>query len=196
MAEDESSITGQFQSLSPTYAAATQRTAAPAPAAAVTARAATAPAAAAAATTVVNGAAAGGLDASQAVSVAQVVNPATAAPGVQTATSAPKSSTTSAAAGASAASSATANASTQPPALPPSQAEIQAAVARANANLANSGRSLDFSVDRTTGITIAIIRNTKTGAVLQQIPGADVIALARMLADWSPGNHTLLDLFA
>jgi uncharacterized FlaG/YvyC family protein len=82
------------------------------------------------------------------------------------------------------------------PASQPSAREIQAAVDRANANLASSNRVLDFRVDAATGITVAMIRNSQTGAVLQQIPGANIIALARMLADWSPGKHMLLDLIA
>jgi flagellar protein FlaG len=82
------------------------------------------------------------------------------------------------------------------PASQPSAQEIQAAVDRANANLASSNRVLDFRVDAATGITIAMIRNSQTGAVVQQIPGANIIALARMLADWSPGKHMLLDLIA
>jgi uncharacterized FlaG/YvyC family protein len=82
------------------------------------------------------------------------------------------------------------------PASQPSAREIQAAVDRANANLASSNRVLDFRVDAATGITIAMIRNSQTGAVLQQMPGANIIALARMLAEWSPGKHMLLDLIA
>jgi uncharacterized FlaG/YvyC family protein len=69
-------------------------------------------------------------------------------------------------------------------------------VARANANLASSNRVLDFRVDAATGLSIAMIRDAQTGAVVQQIPGADVIALAQMLADWSPGKHVVLDLIA
>jgi uncharacterized FlaG/YvyC family protein len=87
----------------------------------------------------------------------------------------------------------------KPASQPSAQAsaqEIQAAVDRANANLASSNRVLDFKVDPATGITIAMIRNSQTGAVLQQMPGANIIALARMLADWSPGKHMLLDLIA
>jgi flagellar protein FlaG len=78
----------------------------------------------------------------------------------------------------------------------PGAQEIKAAVDLANANLATSNRVLDFRVDAATGLTIAMIRNSQTGAVLQQIPGADMIALAQMLADWSPGKHMLLDLMA
>ncbi len=78
----------------------------------------------------------------------------------------------------------------------PSSEEIAAAVSAANVNLASSNRSLEYRVDAATGISIAMIRNTQTGAVVQQIPGADIIALARMLAEWSPGKHMLLDLIA
>jgi uncharacterized FlaG/YvyC family protein len=83
-----------------------------------------------------------------------------------------------------------------PPAKSPSAQEIQAAVDKANANLSSSNRVMDFRVDTATGLTIATIRNSQTGVVLQQIPGADIIALARMLAGWSPGKHMLLDLIA
>jgi uncharacterized FlaG/YvyC family protein len=78
----------------------------------------------------------------------------------------------------------------------PSAQDIQATVDKANANLANSNRQMSFRVDAATGLTIATITNSQTGAVLQQIPGADIVALARMLADWSPGKHMLLDLIA
>ncbi len=78
----------------------------------------------------------------------------------------------------------------------PTAQEIDTAVAAANANLSNSNRQLDYRVDAATGISIAMIRNSQTGAVLQQIPGADIIALARLLAEWAPGKHMLLDLIA
>lgn len=81
-------------------------------------------------------------------------------------------------------------------AKPPTTQEIDSAVAAANANLASSDRMLDYRVDPATGISIAMIRNSQTGAVLQQIPGADIIALARLLAEWAPGKHMLLDLIA
>jgi uncharacterized FlaG/YvyC family protein len=79
---------------------------------------------------------------------------------------------------------------------PATTAEIQSAVSAANANLAASNRELDYRVDAATGISFALIRNSQTGVVVQQIPGADIIALARMLADWSPGKHMMLDLIA
>jgi len=82
------------------------------------------------------------------------------------------------------------------PAKPPTDAEISEAVAAANFNLSNSDRTLEYRVDAATGISIATIRNSQTGVVVQQIPGANIIALARMLAGWSPGKHMLLDLIA
>jgi flagellar protein FlaG len=78
----------------------------------------------------------------------------------------------------------------------PTDAEVSAAIAKANANLSSSDRTLDYRVDAQTGISIATIRNSQTGVVVQQIPGADIIALARMLAEWAPGKHMLLDLIA
>lgn len=80
---------------------------------------------------------------------------------------------------------------------PPSDAQVVAsAVARANANLAAYGRVMDFSVDAATGLTIARIRNSQTGQVLQQFPSEDLVRLAQMLADWSPGSKLRLDLMA
>ena len=82
------------------------------------------------------------------------------------------------------------------PAKQPTTQEINSAISAANANLASSNRELEYRVDAATGISIALIRNSQTGVVVQQIPGADIIALARMLADWAPGKHMLLDLIA
>ena len=82
------------------------------------------------------------------------------------------------------------------PTQQPTTQEIDTAVAAANANLANTGRLLDYRVDSTTGIYVALIRNSQTGEVLQQIPGADLLALARLLADWAPGKHMLFDVKA
>ena len=97
---------------------------------------------------------------------------------------------------ATATAAAAAAAATSQPAKPPTADEINGAIAAANANLASSDRTLDYQVDAVTGISITTIRNSVTGAVVQQIPGANIIALARMLADWSPGKHMLFDLIA
>ena len=93
------------------------------------------------------------------------------------------------------ASAAAAAVATQP-AKPPTAEEINSAIAAANANLASADKTLDYKVDAVTGISITTIRNSLTGAVVQQIPGANIIALARMLAEWSPGKHMLFDLIA
>jgi uncharacterized FlaG/YvyC family protein len=87
-------------------------------------------------------------------------------------------------------------ADTAQPDKQPTTQEINSAIAAANANLASSNRELDYRVDAATGISIAMIRNSQTGEVLQQMPGADIIALARMLADWAPGKHMMLNLIA
>lgn len=79
---------------------------------------------------------------------------------------------------------------------PPTAQEIDKAVATANANLASTDRLLDYRVDSATGLYIALIRNSRTGEVLQQVPGADLLALARLLADWAPGKHMLFELEA
>ncbi len=74
--------------------------------------------------------------------------------------------------------------------------EVDAAIAAANANLASVNRQMDYQIDSATGLYIALIRNSQTGEVLQQIPGADLLALARLLADWAPGKHMLFDIKA
>lgn len=78
----------------------------------------------------------------------------------------------------------------------PTTEDIDAAIAAANANLASSNRLLDYHIDSATGLSIALIRNSRTGEVLQQIPGADLVALARLLAEWAPGKHMLVDFKA
>jgi uncharacterized FlaG/YvyC family protein len=73
---------------------------------------------------------------------------------------------------------------------------VAAAVSAANSNLATYNRVMDFKVDSGTGISIAFIRNAQTGEVLQQIPSPDMVKLAQMLRDWSPGKNMMLDVTA
>jgi uncharacterized FlaG/YvyC family protein len=82
------------------------------------------------------------------------------------------------------------------PAKQPTDKEVLAAVSQANANLASYNRVLYFQVDAGTGLSIATIRNAQTGAVLQQMPSPDMVKLAQMLADWSPGKTLQVDLLA
>ena len=121
------------------------------------------------------------------------LNPTDFATSYQTPNSAPQQSASATSAAQTANQSAVAAAQV---AKQPSAADVTSAIAAANANLASSDRTLDYGVDAVTGISIATIRNSQTGVVLQQIPGPDIIALARMLADWAPGKHMLLDLIA
>jgi uncharacterized FlaG/YvyC family protein len=78
----------------------------------------------------------------------------------------------------------------------PAHADLAAAVSAANSNLAAYNRVMDFTVDSGTGMSIAFIRNAQTGEVLQQIPSTDMVQLAQMLRDWSPGKNLILDLTA
>jgi len=78
----------------------------------------------------------------------------------------------------------------------PVAASLQESVDRINARLASSSRVLQLRVDAETGITIAEIKSSTTGQVLQQIPGADVVHLAEMLSAWAHGKNILVDLIA
>lgn len=75
-------------------------------------------------------------------------------------------------------------------------ASLQESVDRINTRLASSNRVLQLRVDAETGITIAEIKNSTTGQILRQIPGADVVHLAEMLSSWAHGKNILVDLIA
>jgi len=78
----------------------------------------------------------------------------------------------------------------------PSAQEIQNAVDQVNSRLASVNRVLELNVDAGSGLTVATIRDSQTGEVLEQYPGTDSIHLAEMLAAWSSGKNILLDLMA
>jgi hypothetical protein len=82
------------------------------------------------------------------------------------------------------------------PTPPPSAPTLQAAVQQINTHLAAYGRVMELRVDLASGLTVAAIRNSETGAVLQQMPSEDVLRLAEMLRGWSHGKDALLDLMA
>jgi uncharacterized FlaG/YvyC family protein len=83
-----------------------------------------------------------------------------------------------------------------PPPTAPAHDGLATAVSAANSNLAAYNRVLDFKVDSGSGLSIAVIRNAQTGEVLQQIPSPDMVKLAEMLRDWSPGKNIMFDLQA
>jgi uncharacterized FlaG/YvyC family protein len=78
----------------------------------------------------------------------------------------------------------------------PSAQEIQDAVDQVNDRLSSVNRVLELGVDAGSGLTVATIRDSQTGDVLEQYPGTDSIHLAQMLAGWVGGKNILLDLIA
>jgi uncharacterized FlaG/YvyC family protein len=78
----------------------------------------------------------------------------------------------------------------------PSAQEIQDAVNQVNDRLSGVNRVLELGVDAGSGLTVATIRDSQTGDVLEQYPGTDSIHLAQMLAGWVGGKNILLDLIA
>jgi uncharacterized FlaG/YvyC family protein len=78
----------------------------------------------------------------------------------------------------------------------PSVQELQAAVSRVNDRLSSYSRVLELNVDAASGLTVATVKDSRTGQVLQQFPGTDALQLAGMLAKWAGGKHALLDLIA
>ncbi len=78
----------------------------------------------------------------------------------------------------------------------PTAQQIEAAVAQVNSRLSSVNRVLELNVDAGSGLTVATIRDSQTGEVLEQYPGTDSIHLAQMLDDWSGGKNILLDLIA
>ena len=78
----------------------------------------------------------------------------------------------------------------------PSAQEIQDAVNQVNDRLSSVNRVLELGVDAGSGLTVATIKDSQTGEVLEQYPSTDSIHLAQMLAGWASGKNILLDLIA
>jgi uncharacterized FlaG/YvyC family protein len=78
----------------------------------------------------------------------------------------------------------------------PSAQEIQDAVSQVNDRLSSVNRVLELDVDAGSGLTVARIKDSQTGEVLEQYPSTDSIHLAQMLAGWASGKNILLDLIA
>ncbi len=83
-----------------------------------------------------------------------------------------------------------------PAARQPSAQEIQTAVNKVNARLSSISRVLELAVDPGSGLTVATIKDSQTGNVLQQFPSTNALHLAEMLADWAGSKSALLDLIA
>jgi flagellar protein FlaG len=69
--------------------------------------------------------------------------------------------------------------------------EVVAAAQHIEAYLERSGRALEFRVDAETNRTVVTVRDTASGEVIRQIPGDEVLHLARQLAAGAGG---LVDL--
>jgi uncharacterized FlaG/YvyC family protein len=78
----------------------------------------------------------------------------------------------------------------------PSAQEIQDAVSQVNDRLSSVNRVLELGVDAGSGLTVATIKDSQTGEVLEQYPSTDSLHLAQMLAGWASGKNILLDLIA
>lgn len=81
-----------------------------------------------------------------------------------------------------------------PAAAQPQEQELQEAVDQIRQHIEESRTGLEFRVDKDLGRVIVSIVDRKDGKVLRQIPGEDVLRIARMLAK---GNgQGLVDAFA
>jgi len=59
-----------------------------------------------------------------------------------------------------------------------------------NANLQEANSSLQFKVDKSTGISYFKIVDSTTGKVIRQVPSADVLAMAQKLQDFSSHQNS------
>jgi uncharacterized FlaG/YvyC family protein len=78
----------------------------------------------------------------------------------------------------------------------PTTKDLQDAVNKVNAQLSSVSRVLELTVDAGSGLTVATVKDSRTGQVLQQFPGTNSLQLAQMLANWAGGKNALLDLIA
>src|SRR5256885_2861694 len=67
---------------------------------------------------------------------------------------------------------------------------------KVNARLSSVSRVLELKVDAGSGLTVATVKDSRTGEALQQFPGTNSLELAQILADWAGGKNALLDLIA
>jgi flagellar protein FlaG len=69
------------------------------------------------------------------------------------------------------------------PAKQPTRAAVQAAAQQLQDYLATSGRTLEFRLDDTTGMTVVTVKDTESGDVIRQIPSEEVLHIAKTLRD-------------
>jgi len=78
------------------------------------------------------------------------------------------------------------------PAKQPTRVAVQAAAQQLQAYLATSGRTLEFRLDDTTGMTVVTVKDTESGDVIRQIPSEEVLKIAESLKGGRSAN-VLLD---
>lgn len=74
---------------------------------------------------------------------------------------------------------------------PPNADALQAAIKQIDSYLKGSQRTLQFSVDDATGVTVVSVKDSN-GDVIRQIPNEDVLRLARSLGEG--GSKSLLEI--
>lgn len=62
--------------------------------------------------------------------------------------------------------------------------------------LKSSGRSLEFRVDKKSGLVVVSVHDSSTGEVIRQIPNEETLRIAEHLRDPINGGHTVLDMIA
>lgn len=80
---------------------------------------------------------------------------------------------------------------TRKPEPSPTADALQAAVKQIDSYLKGSQRTLQFSVDDATGVTVVSVKDSN-GDVIRQIPNEDVLRLARSLGEG--GSKSLLEI--
>jgi flagellar protein FlaG len=61
------------------------------------------------------------------------------------------------------------------------QQNLSEAIAKLNAQMKNSGRDLNFTVDEVIDRPIITVKNTETGKVIRQIPNEAVLQVAHQI---------------
>jgi flagellar protein FlaG len=79
----------------------------------------------------------------------------------------------------------------QAPEPPPTAEAVKAAAAQIDSYLRSTNRELDFRVDSETGQMIVSVRDKETGDLIRQIPGEEVLRMARAL---KAGSAALVNL--
>lgn len=75
--------------------------------------------------------------------------------------------------------------------LPDLKEAVRAAAQQIDSYLRSVNRMLEFRIDAETGVTVITVRETATGEVIRQIPGEEVLRLARHLQE---GSGTILNI--